>query len=92
MIYEFKCDSCQDVQERIMTVSEYEKVKDKIKCACGGVYRQLFSLGNIFQRSPFPKNFYYEHLGPNGTKLRDKQHFLDACAEHGWTSQHYDGI
>jgi len=92
MIYEFECKNCGEKETFVLSVSDYTKYREGVSCLCGGPVKQVFDPPKVFSRLSFPKGFYHEHVGPGGTVLRDKKHFLDTCAENGWTSRFFDGI
>ena len=92
MIYEFKCSNCDDVQQAVMSVQKYERLRHKLKCGCGGKYQQLFSAPMIHSRTQI-NGMISEHVAPNPVKVRDQHHFRDLAAENGLVPTNpWDGI
>lgn len=83
--YEFKCKNCGNRMDVFATISELDKVKTSMLC-CDRSMERVISVPSFFSRSPFPKDEYFEHVGPVPEKFRDSKHMKDVLDERGLTS------
>jgi len=48
MKYDFKCQNCDIIFEKEMSIKEYEENKDKITCPkCGSKTKRLYTYGTL---------------------------------------------
>lgn len=87
MIYEYVCRTCVTIEERTMTVAEFDHQGRDQRClGCHEILTLRVTGGRKpFVRSPFPKGFS-EHISPDGHYIRDKIEAREIAAENELTS------
>ena len=78
-LYDFKCEGCGTVEERLVSYEEREKQR----CKCGHPMRVDWSRG--FNYIPF-KEGWYEHITDKPLYIRSKRELREACEKHGCES------
>lgn len=87
--YEFKCNNCGYIEERIRPISDLDNLKQSMY-HCGKLMGRLISGGlNSFLRSSFDKD-PFEHVDYEPRAFRDKYEMLDFCEEAGLRSRYLE--
>ena len=82
-VYNYQCPNCQDLQEVLKPIKEFDRPEFCPNCN-GQMVRKLPTLAiHVFEPQ------WFEHIANEPIFIRSKRHLLEECKKHGKYSYGY---